>query len=461
MSIPATPSTSPLLNMTIKAAEQAWLQVAALAWSMSDQERHGVCLEHALRLNPFNPLSLWYFGRMSEHRKQVLIAVEAYQRALSLIKTMNAPGTSNPYAELAVDAWAGLGRCFLLLEDLPKSYQAFQQALVGHQTCGTTPDGIFWYSIGMMYERYGSEDHALEAYVAASKDSAKLSQGELYFRLGILLRNRGKYDLAMDSFKFVLTQLPPHPRPSATTGVTVTIGDVLLQMALVEDIRGEYAEAKEILEKLNLDESSRASKARLFLGWLYARPETPFSNPEEALRVLTRYTTEEDASDPLGWYYLGRLHAYMSRHTNAYEAYQQAVHRDPRNSAIWNSIGLLYSETGQYRDALDAYTRALQICPSNASIWHNLGNLYEQSGNDPSEARKKVQELLKSGAEVTGGELDPLKCCGKWLMPVLPPQRPVGTSLLSTLPVITSAAAGGVKNMSGGMATTMRLMKKI
>jgi hypothetical protein len=170
--------------------------------------------------------------------------------------------------------------------------------------------------------------------------------------------------------------------------------------------------------------------------------------------MLTRYTTEEDPMDPMGWYYLGRLHAYLERYTNAYEAYQQAVQRDPRNCAIWNSIGLLYSETGQCRDALDAYTRALQICPSNATVWKNLEQLYEQSGNDPGEARRKVQELSK-GEEVGGGEVDPLKFCGRWLIPVLPPQRPVNASLLGTLPVITALASGGVKNM-----TTARGWKK-
>lgn len=457
MSVPiATNSatTSPLLNMTIKAAEQAWLQVACLAWSMNDYERHGVCLDHALRLNPFNSLSLWYFGRLSEQRKQILIALESYQRALSVIKSLNAPGGSNPYAELAVDLWAGLGRCFLLMDDLPKSYQAFQQALIGHQTCGTAPDGSFWYSIGMMYERYGSEDHALEAYVAASKDATKLSLRELYFRLGTLLRNRGKFDSAMDSFKFVLTQLPQQ-KPS-TMGGPVSIGDVLLQMALVEDMRGEYAEAKEILDKLSLEGSSRAGKAHLFLGWLYARSETPYHNTEEALRYLTRYTTEEDPNDCLGWYYLGRLHAFLSRYTNAYEAYQRAVQRDSRNCAVWNSIGLLYTETGQFRDALDAFTRALQISPSNPTIWQNLGNLYELSGNDPNEARKKVQELTK-GAGAENGELNPLKYCGRWLMVVLPLQRPVNTSLLATLPVITSSVAGGVKNMPGSGMTGKKI----
>lgn len=431
-------STS-LLGMTLKAAEQAWLQSASFAWSLGEYERHGVCVEHVLRLNPLNPQGLWLFGRLSEHRKQAVLAVEAYQRALSAIKKHSSPGGGNPYSELAVELWTGLGRCFLLLDDLPKSYQAFQQALIGHQTCGTTPDGAFWYAIGMMYERYGSEEHALEAYVAASRDPRKISLSEVYFRLGSLLRNRGRYDLAMDCLKFVLTQLP-YQTPSPM-GIKVCAGDVLLQMALVEDMRGEYAEAKAILDKLSL-EGGRAGKAHLFLGWLFARTTTPYHHPEEALRYLTRYTTEEDPTDPLGWYFLGRLQALLGRCTNAYEAYQHAVQRDPRNCAVWNSIGLLYSETGQYRDALDAFTRALQSSPNNACVWQNLANLYELSGNDPSEARRKALEISKSSPTqpLESGELNPIKHSGRWLTPTLPMQRPVNSSFLGNLPVITCAS---------------------
>jgi hypothetical protein len=59
----------------------------------------------------------------------------------------------------------------------------------------------------------------------------------------------------MESFKYVLTQLPQqqqhqHQQRASFAVNVVAIGDVLLQMALVEDMRGEYAQAKEILDKL-------------------------------------------------------------------------------------------------------------------------------------------------------------------------------------------------------------------
>jgi general transcriptional corepressor CYC8 len=88
----------------------------------------------------------------------------------------------------------------------------------------------------------------------------------------------------------------------------------------------------------------------------------------------------------------------MQRHnySKAYEAYQQAVYRDSRNSNFWCSIGVLYWEINQFRDALDAYTRAIRLNPYIPEIWFNLGTLYEACNNqiqDAIDAYNRAYEL--------------------------------------------------------------------
>ena len=118
----------------------------------------------------------------------------------------------------------------------------------------------------------------------------------------------------------------------------------------------------------------------------------------------------------------------QNNYGKAYEAYQQAVYRDGKNSAYWCSIGVLYFNINQYHDALDAYTRAVRIHPWIPEIWSNLGTLYEschdQLGDaldayfrahrlDPDNAmlQNRVEELrlaVDTGREVASAPPAPL-----------------------------------------------------
>lgn len=76
----------------------------------------------------------------------------------------------------------------------------------------------------------------------------------------------------------------------------------------------------------------------------------------------------------------------LNNYGKAYEAYQQAVYRDGKNSAYWCSIGVLYFNIVQFHDALDAYTRAVRIHPWIPEIWQNLGCLYENCNDQLADA---------------------------------------------------------------------------
>lgn len=315
-----------------------------------------------------------------------------YQRALSLIEsasTTNAqPGHSRG------EVWAALGFCALMLDDLNKSYAAYQQALL---SIGTVLDPMIWYGIGMLYDRYGSDEHALEAFGLAVKllDRSKVivrNGGKLvrdiHYRLGGLFRNRRRFDLARQCFAFA-AQDPP-------SGLTAE--DVALQEALVEAARGGLSEARDRVERLagNVEGKRAAGKFRMHLAWLSALAGD-LDGPVSTLAAVV----EEDPGEGLAWYYLGRVHVMREEAVRAYEAFQQAVYRDGRNAAFWNSIGILYFATQQYRDALDAFSRAIQHGPFVADIWWNLGVLYETCNGqlvDAADAYQRASELADTEA---------------------------------------------------------------
>ena len=49
-----------------------------------------------------------------------------------------------------------------MLDDLQKAYTSYQQALYHFQAPKSEPK--LWYGIGILYDRYGSLDHAEEAF---------------------------------------------------------------------------------------------------------------------------------------------------------------------------------------------------------------------------------------------------------------------------------------------------------
>jgi general transcriptional corepressor CYC8 len=55
-----------------------------------------------------------------------------------------------------------LGHCYLMQDDLQKAYSAYQQAL--YLLPNPREDPKLWYGIGILYDRYGSLDHAEEAF---------------------------------------------------------------------------------------------------------------------------------------------------------------------------------------------------------------------------------------------------------------------------------------------------------
>jgi tetratricopeptide (TPR) repeat protein len=147
-------------------------------------------------------------------------------------------------------------------DDLQKAYSAYQQALyylpnpkVCHvATCHTAAfssspvqeDPKLWYGIGILYDRYGSLDHAEEAFASVLKmdkgwHSFLFAEGllcthlaeldfdkanEILFRLGIIYKQQGKYEDSLTCFDRILRN---PPSPLAYADIWFQIGHVYEQ----------------------------------------------------------------------------------------------------------------------------------------------------------------------------------------------------------------------------------------
>lgn len=147
-------------------------------------------------------------------------------------------------------------------DDLQKAYSAYQQALyllpnpkvrrlspsLLPSSCqpSTKEDPKLWYGIGILYDRYGSLDHAEEAFASVLKmdkgwpsstsrsifvdiHSAELDfdkANEILFRLGIIYKQQGKYEESLSCFDRILRN---PPSPLAHADIWFQIGHVYEQ----------------------------------------------------------------------------------------------------------------------------------------------------------------------------------------------------------------------------------------
>ncbi|KAG0940526.1 hypothetical protein G6F60_005506 [Rhizopus arrhizus] len=351
--------------------EQTWLTMGNLAEMMTDYEKAMNCYESALRHNPYSVVALSQIASLYRGREQFGRAVEYFKRILAIQENNG-------------ETWAALGHCYLMMDNLQEAYQAYQQALYH---LSNPKDPKLWYGIGILYDRYGSLEHAEEAFSAVMKMDQKFEKAnEIYFRLGIIYKQQQKYDLSLQCFRYILHN-PPRP---------LTESDIWFQTGHVYEQQKEYEHAKEAYERV-LAENPDHAKVLQQLGWLYHQQNTSLCNQTLAIQFLTR-SLKSDSNDAQSWYLLGRCYMAEQNYNKAYEAYQQAVYRDARNPTFWCSIGVLYYQINQYRDALDAYSRAIRLNPYISEVWYDLGTLYESCNN-------QVQDALD--AYQRAAELDP------------------------------------------------------
>ncbi|KAJ2676819.1 glucose repression mediator protein [Coemansia spiralis] len=369
---PQQPATAAqkLSSMT----EDVWMQIGSLSEFMNESERALAAYENALRHNPYSQAALSQIANIYRGREDFEKAVEYFQR---IVNIDSANG----------ETWGAIGNCYLMLDELPKAYQAYQQAIM-HLHNPKEPK--LWYGIGILYDRYGSYEHAEEAFDAVMNMDPNFDKAtEIYFRLGIIHKCQGKYAQSLDCFNRILSD-PPKP---------LTETDIWFQIGNVHELNGEFILARDAYDRV-LRENPQHGKVLQQLGALYFRPNTSLTNIDAAVQLLTRaIEVDKDKTEAQTWYLLGRCYMVQTQYNKAYEAYQQAVYRDGNNANYWCSIGVLYFQINQYRDALDAYSRAIRINPFLSEVWFDLGALYEACNNqvnDAIDAYTRAAELDRS-----------------------------------------------------------------
>ncbi|KAK4953343.1 glucose repression mediator protein [Elasticomyces elasticus] len=339
--------------------EDTWLRLGHLSEQMGELDGAIQAYERAMSFNQWSIPAMLAISGILRSKDQFTAAVE-YLRQIIKIDPTNG------------EVWSSLGHCYLMMDDLQQAYSAYQQALY-HLPDPKEPK--LWYGIGILYDRYGSLEHAEEAFSQVMRMDPNFEKAnEIYFRLGIIYKQQQKFQQSLECFRYIVSD-PPRP---------LNEEDIWFQIGHVHEQQKDYDSAKSAYTCV-LERDPNHAKVLQQLGWLHHQQSTSFSSQEKAIEYLEK-SVASDQNDAQSWYLLGRCYMSQQKYPKAYEAYQQAVYRDGRNPTFWCSIGVLYYQINQYRDALDAYSRAIRLNPNISEVWYDLGTLYESCNNQTSDA---------------------------------------------------------------------------
>lgn len=174
------PTTAQVLAQT---NESVWLQLGALSEQMGEGDSATQAYERAMSFNQWSVPAMLAISCILRSKDQFTAAVE-YLRQIIKIEPSNG------------EVWSSLGHCYLMMDDLQQAYSAYQQALY-HLPDPKEPK--LWYGIGILYDRYGSLEHAEEAFSQVMRMEPGFEKAnEIYFRLGIIYKQQQKFQQSLE-----------------------------------------------------------------------------------------------------------------------------------------------------------------------------------------------------------------------------------------------------------------------
>jgi tetratricopeptide (TPR) repeat protein len=180
---PPLPPGLPVHQALAVANEKAWIGIGDLAQAMNKVEDAIHAFERALSFNQWSVPAMLAISSILRSQDQFQGATEYLQQILKIEQNNG-------------EVWSSLGHCYLMMDDLQQAYSAYQQALY-HLPDPKEPK--LWYGIGILYDRYGSLEHAEEAFSQVMRMEPGFEKAnEIYFRLGIIYKQQQKFDSSLE-----------------------------------------------------------------------------------------------------------------------------------------------------------------------------------------------------------------------------------------------------------------------
>ena len=182
---------------------------------MGDPEGAIDAYQQALRHNQWSVSAMNAISHILRAREKFPEAMEYLRSILKLD-----PNNGDVWGSLGMPEPAALeylkliltGHCYLMMDNLQEAYTAYQQALYylrdpkvssrvvrGRARLMLVQEPKLWYGIGILYDRYGSLEHAEEAFSQVMRMQPDFEKAnEIYFRLGIIYKQQQKFQQSLE-----------------------------------------------------------------------------------------------------------------------------------------------------------------------------------------------------------------------------------------------------------------------
>jgi len=263
-----------------------------------------------------------------------------------------------------------------------------------------------WYNCGLVYQKMGMSDEALDCYEEASRLDPL--NARTWCNLSSIWFDRGDYAEAEKMARKALEIRPDYPRALDNLAATLSAMDRLPEAADVCQqairlqpnlhsawfklgvIKFQQEQFVPAMEAFNLtgDNPDFFPYVLYYLCMIDARR----GRLEEAIEKLGDARAADPTNDlePVALKEIGAVCTKLGHHQAAADAYGQVVAIQPDDALAWLAKGTAHHRLGQFADAQEAYTHVTGIEPENPIPWHNLG-LLAADQNQNKQARDYFQ----------------------------------------------------------------------
>jgi len=267
------------------------------------------------------------------------------------------------------------------------------------------------YNMAVIYQAQGKPDEAIQILTSLLQKSEKAdgsyTPGErnnrsvFLERLGTIYRENGKTQLAVETFRKLLTlgdenasrgyqQLIDTYREAkqwqqATAVAQEAVAKLPKDRNLKMMLAGQLADTGKVEEGLNLmkgmlKNTPEDREIYLDLAQMYSRLRR-FPDAEGALAKAESLSNKPEEKDYVN-FVAGSVYEHQKKYDRAEEMFRKVLANDPNNAVALNYLGYMLADHGTRLDeALGLVKKAVQLDPQNGAYLDSLGWAYFKLGN--------------------------------------------------------------------------------
>jgi len=381
-------------------SSQTWAQIGSCSLALELYKMAIKAFDNSLRHLPDNIDSIVGLSRALKLEQDGDNVNIGFKQSTELITSaiQQFPNLNNDFK-----LWKELSESHLGLKEYEPAHQAITRAL----NLNPNDSELLYLNaeILMKSKNFNYVKHILHTILSIYQNKSQDTMKELDYeiirnthaKLAQLFILESNFKYALSEYKLAISSPLPSSRSKYEEYASIWINYALLKERL-----NLYDEAYQLInEALNL--FGHIPRLLISNAYFLLLPNTKFFEPSVAIQLLEsainqqRRQEDDDQTDFLTWYLLGRAYSLIDSPRQAYDTFQISLGKGPSSPLPWLAVGSLYLKLGQLPDALAAYSQAARLqvegpdatasqIIASATAWDGLACVYERCDDQAHDA---------------------------------------------------------------------------